>query len=234
MTGGMYYGMGFMDPTYFLMIIAVIISAFAQFKVKSTFSSYLRVRNKQGITGREVARMILDREGLYDVQIQMVEGTLSDHYDPRTKIVRLSKEVYSGDTIASVSVAAHEVGHAMQDAFGYAPLSFRSALAPVVSFSSNFVWIAVMLGIFFSMPALINIGIYLFMATVVFQLVTLPVELNASKRALAQLENGIVTRDEIPGAKKVLGAAALTYVAATIVSVLQLIRLLAMSNRRRD
>ncbi|MDO5689375.1 MAG: zinc metallopeptidase [Tissierellia bacterium] len=230
----MYYGMGFMDPTYFLMIIAVIISAFAQFKVKSTFSSYLRVRNKQGITGREVARMILDREGLYDVQIQMVEGTLSDHYDPRTKIVRLSKEVYSGDTIASVSVAAHEVGHAMQDAFGYAPLSFRSALAPVVSFSSNFVWIAVMLGIFFSMPALINIGIYLFMATVVFQLVTLPVELNASKRALAQLENGIVTGDEIPGAKKVLGAAALTYVAATIVSVLQLIRLLAMSNRRRD
>ncbi|WP_425540223.1 zinc metallopeptidase [Microaceticoccus formicicus] len=227
------YGMG-MDSTYLLMIIAIAISAFAQMRVTSTFNKYLKVRNSTGIQGFEVARRILDSQGLYDIPVEMVPGTLSDHYDPRSRAVRLSKEVYAGDSIASVSVAAHEVGHAIQHATGYAPLNFRSILAPVAAFSGNIVWILVMMGLILSMPFLINIGIYLFLAVLLFQIITLPVEFNASKRALAQLESGYISSEEIQASKKVLGAAAMTYVAATLVSVLQLLRLLALSNRRRD
>ncbi len=227
------YRMG-MDSTYLLMIIAIAISAFAQMRVTSTFNKYLKVRNSTGIQGFEVARRILDSQGLYDIPVEMVPGTLSDHYDPRSRAVRLSKEVYAGDSIASVSVAAHEVGHAIQHATGYAPLNFRSMLAPVAAFSGNIVWILVMMGLILSMPFLINIGIYLFLAVLLFQIITLPVEFNASKRALAQLESGYISSEEVQSSKKVLGAAAMTYVAATLVSVLQLLRLLALSNRRRD
>lgn len=233
MLGYYSYGMG-MDSTYILMIIAIAISAIAQMRVTSTFNKYLKVRNSTGIRGFEVARKILDSEGLYDIPVEMVPGTLSDHYDPRARAVRLSKEVYGGDSIASVSVAAHEVGHAIQHATGYAPLNFRSILAPVAAFSGNIVWILVMMGIVLSMPFLINIGIYLFLAVLLFQIITLPVEFNASKRALVQLETGYITSQEVASSKKVLGAAAMTYVAATLVSVLQLLRLLALSNRRRD
>lgn len=227
------YRMG-MDSTYLLMIIAIAISAFAQMRVTSTFNKYLKVRNSTGIQGFEVARRILDSQGLYDIPVEMVPGTLSDHYDPRSRAVRLSKEVYAGDSIASVSVAAHEVGHAIQHATGYAPLNFRSMLAPVAAFSGNIVWILVMMGLILSVPFLINIGIYLFLAVLLFQIITLPVEFNASKRALAQLESGYISSEEVQSSKKVLGAAAMTYVAATLVSVLQLLRLLALSNRRRD
>lgn len=227
------YRMG-MDSTYLLMIIAIAISAFAQMRVTSTFNKYLKVRNSTGIQGFEVARRILDSQGLYDIPVEMVPGILSDHYDPRSRAVRLSKEVYAGDSIASVSVAAHEVGHAIQHATGYAPLNFRSMLAPVAAFSGNIVWILVMMGLILSMPFLINIGIYLFLAVLLFQIITLPVEFNASKRALAQLESGYISSEEVQSSKKVLGAAAMTYVAATLVSVLQLLRLLALSNRRRD
>ncbi len=226
-----YYGM---DSTYLLMIIAIAISAFAQFRVSSTFNKYLRVPNSSGARGFEVARRILDNAGLYDIPIEMTPGSLSDHYDPRTRVVRLSKEVYGGTSIASISVAAHEVGHAIQHATGYAPLNLRSIIAPIAAISGNLVWILVMAGIFMSMPVLINIGIYMFIAVLLFQLITLPVEFNASKRALTELETGFITREEVGSSRKVLNAAAMTYVAATLVSVLQLLRLISISGRRRD
>ncbi|MDO5717934.1 MAG: zinc metallopeptidase [Tissierellia bacterium] len=222
----------YMDSTYALMLIGILISALAQYKVNSTFRKYLQVRNKSGIKGYQVARGILDSQGLYDIPIEMVGGVLSDHYDPRTRTIRLSKDVYSGDSIASVSVAAHEVGHAIQHASDYAPLNLRSMIAPVAAATGNFVWILVMMGIILSFPKLIHIGIYLFLATLLFQIITLPVEINASKRALQQLESGYISSDEVKGSKKVLGAAAMTYVAATLVSVLQLFRLISISRRR--
>lgn len=226
-----YYGM---DSTYLLMLIGIAISAFAQFRVSSTFSKYLQVPNSSGARGFDVARRILDNAGLYDIPIEMTPGSLSDHYDPRTRVVRLSKEVYGGSSIASISVAAHEVGHAIQHATGYVPLGLRSVIAPIAAFSGNLVWILVMAGILMSMPVLINVGIYMFLAVLLFQVITLPVEFNASRRALTELESGFITREEVGSARKVLGAAAMTYVAATLVSVLQLLRLISISNRRRD
>ena len=228
-----YYGYGF-DPTFIILIPAILFTLYAQLKVTSTTSRFLKVNTQRGFTGEQVARKILESNGLYDVKIEMVRGQLSDHYDPRSKVVRLSQDIYYGTSVTSVAVAAHECGHAIQHAKGYAPLNLRSSLVPVVSFASNISWILIALGFIMRGPFL-EIGILLFSASVLFQIITLPVEFNASNRALVQLGNlGIVESKELNQSKSVLTAAALTYVAAALTSILQLLRLLAIANRDND
>ena len=225
----MYYPMYF-DPTYILVLIGVVICLIASAKMNSTFSRYSRVRNHSGMTGRDAAEQILHREGLYDVRIEHISGNLTDHYDPRTRTLRLSDATYNSTSVAALGVAAHECGHAIQHARGYAPLSFRSALVPVANIGSQLSWLFIILGIFFGgSHTLIMIGILMFSAAVLFQLVTLPVEFNASGRALKLLsETGILQKDEVSDTRKVLSAAALTYVAAAATAVLQLLRLLRL------
>ncbi|MDZ4991508.1 peptidase [Clostridium perfringens] len=225
----------YFDPTYLIIIPAILISAWAQFKVSSTFNKYSTVRSRNGYTGAQVARILLNNAGLQDVEIQQVPGRLSDHYDPRAKVLRLSSDVYGSTSVASIGVAAHEVGHAIQDKESYAALVFRNAIVPVVNFSSSLSWILFFIGILFSYKSLVAIGIILFSAVVLFQLVTLPVEFNASSRALKLLEGqGILYDNEVKEARQVLSAAALTYVAATLMAVLQLVRLIAISNRNSN
>ena len=229
--GGYYYGF---DPTMIILIPAILFTIYAQFKVTSTTSRYLKVRSQRGFTGEQVARQILDANGLYNVNIEMVRGHLSDHYDPRRKVVRLSQDVYYGNSITSVSVAAHECGHAIQHAKGYVPLNLRSSLVPVVNFASNISWLLIALGFVMRGPFL-EIGILLFSASVLFQIITLPVEFNASNRAIVQLSNmGVLEGKEVSQGRRVLTAAALTYVAAALTSVLQLLRLVAITNRDND
>ncbi|MBZ2173928.1 zinc metallopeptidase [Schnuerera sp. xch1] len=236
MYGGYYsgfYGSGIGGNWFLLLMLALILSAYAQYKVSSSFNKYLKVPSRSGYSGREVARIILDRNGLNHVKIETIGGNLTDHYDPRSEVLRLSRKVYNGSSLAAVSVAAHEVGHAIQHGEGYFPLILRNNIAPIASISSRFVWILIVLGFVIS-PFLLEVGIILYLAIVLFQVITLPVEFNASKRALLQLEeNGVVYSDEIDSSKKVLSAAALTYVAATLVSFIQLLRLLSISGRRR-
>jgi Zn-dependent membrane protease YugP len=224
---------GFYGSSWMIFVLpAIIFAGYAQMKVKTTFSQYLKVPSESGMTGAQVARLILDRNGLRDIPIEAVRGNLTDHYDPGKRVIRLSQNVYAGSSIASVSVAAHEVGHAIQHAEGYFPLILRNNIAPIASFGSRLVWIFIILGFIIS-PFFIDVGIALFMAAVLFQIVTLPVEFNASKRAMINLEDGIIPSQSIKPAKKVLNAAALTYVAATIVALAELLRLLAISGRRR-
>lgn len=227
---GRYYGYYYYDPTYMLIVISALISLFAQFLVNSRFSKYSRVRSRSGMTGAQAAERILQSQGIYDVAIQRVSGKLTDHYDPRNKTLNLSDAVYASTSVAAVGVAAHECGHAIQHARGYAPLSFRSALVPVANIGSQLSWLFIILGIFFGgSHTLIMIGILMFSAVVLFQLVTLPVEFNASGRALKLLsETGILQKDEVSDTRKVLSAAALTYVAAAATAVLQLLRLLRL------
>ena len=227
---GRYYGYYYYDPTYMLIVISALISLFAQFLVNSRFSKYSRVRSRSGMTGAQAAERILQSQGIYDVAIQRVSGKLTDHYDPRNKTLNLSDAVYASTSVAAVGVAAHECGHAIQHARGYAPLSFRSALVPVANIGSQLSWLFIILGIFFGgSHTLIMIGILMFSAAVLFQLVTLPVEFNASGRALKLLsETGILQKDEVSDTRKVLSAAALTYVAAAASAVLQLLRLLRL------
>ena len=227
---GRYYGYYYYDPTYMLIVISALISLFAQFLVNSRFSKYSRVRSRSGMTGAQAAERILQSQGIYDVAIQRVSGKLTDHYDPRNKTFNLSDAVYASTSVAAVGVAAHECGHAIQHARGYAPLSFRSALVPVANIGSQLSWLFIILGIFFGgSHTLIMIGILMFSAAVLFQLVTLPVEFNASGRALKLLsETGILQKDEVSDTRKVLSAAALTYVAAATTAVLQLLRLLRL------
>jgi len=227
---GRYYGYYYYDPTYMLIVISALISLFAQFLVNSRFSKYSRVRSRSGMTGAQAAERILQSQGIYDVAIQRVSGKLTDHYDPRNKTLNLSDAVYASTSVAAVGVAAHECGHAIQHARGYAPLSFRSALVPVANIGSQLSWLFIILGIFFGgSHTLIMIGILMFSAAVLFQLVTLPVEFNASGRALKLLsEPGILQKDEVSDTRKVLSAAALTYVAAATTAVLQLLRLLRL------
>ena len=220
-----YGGFWGFDPTMVVLIPAILLTIYAQFKVSSTTNKYLRVNTRRGYTGEQTARRVLDSNGLYDVKIEMVRGHLSDHYDPRRKAVRLSEDVYYGTSITSVAVAAHECGHAIQHAKGYAPLQIRSSLVPVVNFASSISWFLIFLGI----------GILLFSASVLFQIITLPVEFNASSRAIVQLGNlGIIDESESRQSRRVLSAAALTYVAAALVSILQLLRLLLIAQRRND
>ena len=216
----------YIDPTYLILIPAILISAWAQFKVSSTFNKYSTVRSINGYTGAQVARILLNDAGLQEVEIQQVPGRLSDHYDPRAKVLRLSSDVYGSTSVASIGVAAHEVGHAIQDKESYSALVFRNAIVPVVNFSSSLSWILFFIGILLSYSTLVTIGIILFSVVVLFQLVTLPVEFNASSRALKLLEaRGILYDKEVEGARKVLSAAALTYVA---------VRLIAISNRNSN
>lgn len=225
----------YIDPTYLILIPAILISAWAQFKVSSTFNKYSTVRSINGYTGAQVARILLNDAGLQEVEIQQVPGRLSDHYDPRAKVLRLSSDVYGSTSVASIGVAAHEVGHAIQDKESYSALVFRNAIVPVVNFSSSLSWILFFIGILLSYSTLVTIGIILFSVVVLFQLVTLPVEFNASSRALKLLEaRGILYDKEVEEARKVLSAAALTYVAATLMAVLQLVRLIAISNRNSN
>jgi Zn-dependent membrane protease YugP len=228
----MFYGYGF-DPTFILILPAMILAAYAQSKVKSTFNKYSRIRNSYGHTGFEVSRKLLDNNGLQDVPVELVAGRLSDHYDPRKRILRLSQDVYNSNSLASVGVAAHECGHAIQHSEGYAPLIVRNAIAPVASIGSQASWLFIIGGFVFGWIGLIDIGILLFSAAVAFQVITLPVEFNASTRAVALLEsNGLVPSNEIGPAREVLRAAALTYVAATFAAIMQLVRLFVLRGRR--
>ncbi|MBZ9687956.1 zinc metallopeptidase [Clostridium estertheticum] len=223
----------FFDSTMIILVPAIIISALAQLKIKSSFSKYSKVNSANGYTGAQVARMLLDDGGLFDIPVEIVRGKLTDHYDPSKRIMRLSSEVYNGTSVAAIGVAAHETGHALQDKEHYAPLKIRNAIVPAVNFSSNASWLLFLIGIILSVPILVNIGIVLFSAVVVFQLITLPVEFNASSRALNILESrSILYGNEIKGAKSVLSAAAMTYVAATLMAISQLIRLILLSRDR--
>ena len=229
-------GWGF-DGTYVLIILAFLISALVSAKMNATFSKYSKVRSYCGMTGAQAAQRILSSAGIYDVRIEHVSGKLTDHYDPSNKMLRLSYAVYGNTSIAAIGVAAHECGHAVQHARNYVPLSVRSAIVPVANFGSQLSWPLFLAGLIFSFRPLLMIGILLFCAALLFQIVTLPVEFNASARALRMLdETGIMGRQEIRGTKKVLRAAAMTYVAAVIGSLLQLLRLLILSGafRRRD
>lgn len=224
------------DPTYILVIPALIFALVAQCMVKSTFSKYSQVRNRRGITAAEVARKILDENGLYDVRIERVSGELTDHYDPRTNVVRLSDSVYNSTSVAAVGVAAHETGHAIQHSVGYTPIKIRNAILPVAQIGSQAAMPLVLIGLIFSrsLGFLIDIGIIVYVAVVLFQLVTLPVEFNASGRALRILEESyILENDENKMAKKVLTAAAMTYVAALFSALTTLLRLILISNNRR-
>lgn len=228
--------MFFYDSTFLLLIPAIIISMYAQQKIQSTFRKYSRVFSGGSYSGHDIARMILDKNGLENIRIEHVRGNLTDHYDPRSGVLRLSDSVYGNRSIAAYGVAAHEVGHAIQHSKRYMPLEIRNSMAPVVSFSSRVVWLIILLGFFLGIAGFIKIGVFLFLAVVIFQLVTLPVEFDASSRAIVQLESlGILYDDDIKGAKKVLNAAALTYVAAALTAVSQLVRLLILSGYgRRD
>lgn len=223
------------DYYYLVLIVpAIIISLIAQMRVTSTFSKFSRVSNTRGLTGADVARRILDANGLTNVVIEHVRGNLTDHYDPRSRVLRLSDSVFSSRSVAALGVAAHECGHAIQHAKGYSPLKIRNSVFPLVNISSSLAVPIIILGFIFNTPFLVDAGIILFSAVVFFQLVTLPVEFNASSRALAILEDSyFLEGSEIKSARKVLSAAALTYVASALVSVMQLLRLIILSNNRR-
>jgi neutral zinc metallopeptidase family protein len=226
----------FFDTTYILVLIGIGLTMLASLKLKSTFSKFSRIRSVSGYTGQEVARMILNANGIYDVNVNPVSGSLTDHYDPASKTVNLSEDIYGLNSIAAISVAAHECGHAIQHNVGFIPLSFRSLLVPVANFGATLSWPLVLIGLMLGNAGsfLIQIGIILFMCAVLFQIVTLPVEFDASRRAIIELEkNSILPEQERKGAKDVLFAAALTYVAATAASMLQLLRLIILRGRNR-
>lgn len=223
------------DPLYlYLVLPTMLLAMLAQMRVSSSFKKYSKDRTRRGITGAEAARQILRSAGINDVKIERAQGHLSDHFDPRANVIRLSESVHDKQTIAAIGVAAHEAGHAIQYATHYAPIKLRMAILPATSFGSKLAMPLVLIGLIFEMTGLINIGILLFGAVVVFQLLTLPVEFNASRRAIAAVrEIGLLAEDELPGAKRVLSAAALTYVGALAVSLAQLLRLMMIANRRR-
>lgn len=228
------------DWTMLLMIPALILSLWAQASVNGTFRKYSDVYNRRGMTGAEVARRILDHNGLYQVRVEHIAGNLTDHFDPKTNVVRLSDATYNSQSVGAIGVAAHEVGHAVQHATGYVPIKVRNAIVPAVNLCSHLAMPIIMLGFVFGylggiFPLLIDLGILLFSGTVVFQLITLPVEFNASNRALRTLRQDNVLDDtEIKGARKVLRAAAMTYVAAAVSAVLSMLRLILISRNRRD
>ncbi len=225
----------YFDNYYLILVVpAIIISLIAQMKVQSTYSKYSKVFAKGSKTAKEVTRAILDMNGLQNVGIESVAGNLSDHYDPRSNVIRLSDSVRGDVSVASIGVAAHEAGHAIQYAKGYAPIKLRNTVLPVANLGSRLSIPLILLGILFSFDTLVTIGILLFSTVLLFQLITLPVEFNASRRAIKTLEtNGILVGEELTGAKKVLSAAAMTYVAAVLVSAMQLLRLVLINRRRR-
>lgn len=235
---GYYY-----DPTYILVLIGALLCIFASSRVNSTYAKYAKIRSRRGMTGAEAAQRILQMSGINDVEIQHVTGDLTDHYDPSKKVLRLSDSVYGSNSVAAIGVAAHECGHALQHKEGYLPLKIRSALVPAANIGSKLglplVILGLILGVGFELPgggyfSLAQIGIWVFAIAVLFQVVTLPVEFNASGRAIKLLGNyGIMNEDEVDDCKRVLGAAALTYVAAAASSILQLLRLVLLTGNRR-
>lgn len=233
------YGYYYYDMTYFLVIIGAVICLIASARVKTTFNKYSKYRSGSGMTGAQAAERILHAAGIYDVTVLHISGNLTDHYDPRNKTLSLSDPVYSSTSVAAVGVAAHEVGHAIQHANNYGPLSFRSALVPVANIGSTLAWPLIIIGLLFgsgSGSLMVEVGILCFSLAVLFQLVTLPVEFNASARAMKQLEaNQILSHDELKYTGRVLRAAALTYVASAAAAILQLLRLILLyGGRRRD
>ena len=223
------------DPTFFLLIPALILAFYAQNKVQSAFRKYSQIAASSGLTGSEVAQRLLARYRVGDVTVEPTEGSLSDHYDPRQKTIRLSPEVYNSSSIAALGIAAHETGHAMQHAKGYKPLSLRTSFFPVASIGSQLAFPLFFMGFIFGGKTLMDVGIVLFSLAVFFQLLTLPVEFNASRRAVNMLhENAMIGQGEVAATQSVLSAAALTYVAATAMSALQLVRLFLLRGRRND
>lgn len=223
------------DPTMILLIPAIILAVYAQWKVQSTYSQMSQERSSKGLTGESAGRKLLDSAGLSKIGIERMPGNLTDNYDPRDKVLRLSEGVFSSDSIAAIGIVAHEVGHAVQDKNAYAPLKIRAGLVPAANIGSNLAIPLFFLGLLMGYPKLMDLGIIAFSIAVAFTLITLPVEFNASKRAIAMLSgSGYLTKDELPMAKKVLDAAALTYVAATAMAVLNLIRLLALRGSREE
>ncbi|MBQ7045146.1 MAG: zinc metallopeptidase [Clostridia bacterium] len=229
---GFFYGF---DSTYFYFVIpALIISLLAQVRVKSAFSKFSQIPSSRNISGADAARQVLSSHGVANVRIERVAGSLTDHYDPKANVIRLSESVFDSTSIAAIGVAAHEAGHAVQYAKGYAPIKFRAGIINISRIGSMLSWPIFLMGLVFNFTPLMDIGILLFCALLLFQLITLPVEFNASRRAIQTLgENNILYMEELTGAKKVLSAAAMTYVAAMISSLAHLLRLLVLSNRRR-
>lgn len=229
------YGFGFFDPTIILVLIGAVLSMWAQAKVQGTFQKYSKVRSTSGITGAEAAKKLLYSQGIYDVTVRAVPGQLTDHYDPRSKTVNLSEPVFHSTSVSAIGVAAHECGHAIQDNVGYAPLKLRSAFVPIANFGSKLSMPLIIFGIIIGGTSLIEVGIWMFVLAVLFQLITLPVEFNASSRAVRLLDqNGILMGQEVSQTRTVLSSAALTYVAAAAASILQLLRLLILFGGRRD
>ncbi len=227
--------MFFWDPTYIILLPALLLAIYAQIRVQSTYRRFSQVPLASGLTGAHVAQEILRRNGLSNVEIDRTDGVLSDHYDPRTRTLSLSSDVHDGVSVASAGVAAHETGHAIQHARGYAPLALRSAMVPTVQFGSWLAWPIFILGFLFHSGAMLQLGILIFSAFVAFTVVTLPVEFDASARALRALrDESLVTDDELRGVRTVLTAAALTYVAAAASAILELVRMLLLANMRRE
>lgn len=223
----------FWDPTFILLIPAVILAIYAHSKVRSTYARFSEVTTAKRLSGAEVAEDLLRRRGIHDVTIEEVPGKLTDHYDPRDRTLRLSSDIFRGKSVAAVGIAAHEVGHAIQHNEGYRPMRIRGALVPVANIGSSLAFPLILFGFFFQITGLMDLGIIFFTAAVLFQLVTLPVEFNASSRAMATLESGgYLVGQEPDQARKVLNAAALTYVAATAMAVLQLLRLIILRGRQ--
>ncbi|MGI6031451.1 MAG: zinc metallopeptidase [Eubacteriales bacterium] len=229
----MFYGI---DSTYIVLVVpALLLAMWAQATVKSTFARYSQVFAHRGYTGADVARLVLDHNGLQNVRIEHVQGSMTDHYDPRTNVVRLSDTVYGSTSVAAIGVATHEVGHAIQHAEGYFPIKVRTAIIPLTNFGSQLAMPLILFGLLFNNSWLAQVGILFFSFAVLFQLVTLPVEFNASGRALRILDStGILNEEEHRGARKVLRAAAMTYVAATVVALAQLLRLIILFGGRRN
>lgn len=226
----------FYDPTMIIIIPALILAVYAQFKVKSTYNKYSKIYSSSGLTGAEVARELLKKNDINNVSVQEIGGTLSDHYDPRKKVLNLSREVYAGNSLASIGVAAHETGHAIQDAVRYKPLIIRASLVPAANIGASWGLPLAIIGFFFNSDFMILLGLVLFTGALLFHLVTLPVEFNASNRAISLLDRGrYLSAQELLGSKKVLRAAAFTYVAATLVALANLLRILMLFGmRRRD
>lgn len=228
--------MSFWDPTMVLLIPAILLSLYAQFKISSSYKRYSKIRSQSGLTGAQAARALLNSNGLYDVRVERIGGRLSDHYDPRTRVINLSEDVYQGSSLSSVAVAAHETGHAIQHSSGYFPMTLRSSFVPVANLGSGAGPILIMVGLFVpSIDWLLPLGIFAFTFAVLFQIITLPVEYNASHRALSLLqEENVLASEEVRGARSVLNAAALTYVAAALASVLTLARFILIARGRSD
>ena len=224
----------FYDPTWWLIIAGMLICLLASGNVSATYRRYSKIENRRGMTAAEAAERILHGAGIQDICIERIEGELTDHYDPKNKVIRLSESVYYSASVAAIGVAAHECGHVIQHYRGYIPIRIRNAIVPVVNFGSNLSWPLILLGVLFGLTNLVDIGIVLFSTVLVFQIITLPVELNASKRAIRIIsDDGILYGDEIKGARKVLNAAALTYIAGVISTALQVLRLFLLFGRRR-